>query len=499
MLLYLRWVCGLSAALGLGLLAAGLVFADPRFALIGLGHLSVPALLFFPALSSRQVSPFDPLMLTLFWVITGAVMPAYFLAFGSGARLDFLMNGQDLDHFVVGAIWVVAGLLVTSFAYSATGGARARVERVIPNDAGVTIGGAVWVALLAIAVAWLAIFTFLQQTGGITGLEALSRKRTILIASEGGVSVHGSAAYLRALSQAVLPALIVVVGLALRRTRQFRPIAWVATAALVLSAAALPFFTSSRSETAFVFLALALALYASNALRPRHVLVGLIVAGTLFGAMTGLRSIAQNGPAESLIVNPVVGIASAGNGMSVIATSHIMAGVPGRMDYRLGSTYLTWVTAPIPRSMWPNKPDPSLGKDIRAEILGHNVLRSGMPPSILTEGHINFGWPGFFVAALAFGALLRFVANTFLPLLRANVFAPAVYYVALVTTAGLTTSSVSQGIVRALTDLTMAAAVIVLLRVLSPQPRIGAVVGARRIGREAHIRAAQRPGTQARR
>jgi hypothetical protein len=91
---------------------------------------------------------------------------------------------------------------------------------------------------------------------------------------------------------------------------------------------------------------------------------------------------------------------------------------------------LSWVTFPIPRSLWPNKPDVSLGKMVKEQVLGQTTRLTGRPPSVMAEGYMNFGLIGYLIVSLLFGALTRVVWNTFQPSLMNNKVA-AVFYVSL--------------------------------------------------------------------
>ena len=211
---------------------------------------------------------------------------------------------------------------------------------------------------------------------------------------------------------------------------------------------------SSRSSIIFILFGVGVVFHAHKKLTRVRMIVALIALLVLFSAMTALRSFSQGG-GEGRIPNPFVALAESGNGYSLIGTTHILLGVPEEMDYKLGASYFTWIFSPIPRSLWPTKPDVSLGKEVKEEIMGQQVIRSGRPPSFISEGWINFGPVGLIINAVVFGMAMRLVANSLLPIISRYAFAPALYYSLALNIPALANSALSQGIVRILTDMAL--------------------------------------------
>jgi hypothetical protein len=83
----------------------------------------------------------------------------------------------------------------------------------------------------------------------------------------------------------------------------------------------------------------------------------------------------------------------------------IMARVPDDVPYLLGTSYLTLVTAPIPRALWLGKPRST------GALVGQTFFDSdaGMPPGPIGEALWNFGLPGVVLVYILFGAFHRYI------------------------------------------------------------------------------------------
>lgn len=75
-------------------------------------------------------------------------------------------------------------------------------------------------------------------------------------------------------------------------------------------------------------------------------------------------------------------------------------------DY--GLFYLEQLTRPIPRALWPEKPQ-VLGKKIRDEFWGDDS--GGVPAGYIGESYISFGVIGISIAAIVLAFLSRFLQN----------------------------------------------------------------------------------------
>lgn len=84
-------------------------------------------------------------------------------------------------------------------------------------------------------------------------------------------------------------------------------------------------------------------------------------------------------------------------------TAGLVETVPRQHDHLEGSSYLELVALPVPRALWPDKPQTVLG-DVQLAIFGKNI---GASFGFHGELFANFGWAGVLVGSLLFGGLLE--------------------------------------------------------------------------------------------
>ena len=77
------------------------------------------------------------------------------------------------------------------------------------------------------------------------------------------------------------------------------------------------------------------------------------------------------------------------NGFDLGKTLLVTDAVPAKLPYEYGQTIVTYVVAPIPRAVWPEKPVVSPGPTIGKKI--YNLGRTGVPPGMVAELAWNFG------------------------------------------------------------------------------------------------------------
>ncbi|MEZ5841083.1 MAG: hypothetical protein R3D02_11905 [Hyphomicrobiales bacterium] len=125
-----------------------------------------------------------------------------------------------------------------------------------------------------------------------------------------------------------------------------------------------------------------------------------VLAIAFITVMGNLRSINQTGRPVGNALEAVVG---SGNGIDLYRSVAIMKRVPQYHDYLRGSSYLSLVTSFIPRAIWAEKPNPSLGPWVKSELFGEDVRNNGWPPGMVAEAYINFGSVGIVLCMAAWG------------------------------------------------------------------------------------------------
>lgn len=94
-------------------------------------------------------------------------------------------------------------------------------------------------------------------------------------------------------------------------------------------------------------------------------------------------------------------------------TCQIIDHVPGTMPYEWGKSLVGWIFAPIPKSMWPNKPlFMEQGNVVAMKIYKQSGV-TGVYPGMPAELYWNFGTLGVWFGLFFFGWLQSMVFNNF--------------------------------------------------------------------------------------
>lgn len=101
--------------------------------------------------------------------------------------------------------------------------------------------------------------------------------------------------------------------------------------------------------------------------------------------------------------------------MDISKTCHIINAVPENLEYRYGETLVGWLAAPIPRSMWPDKPMwAERGTYLAQSVFGDKKGITGVPPGLIAEFYWNLGLVGVTLGMVLLGLVLKLLYVTFL-------------------------------------------------------------------------------------
>lgn len=84
-------------------------------------------------------------------------------------------------------------------------------------------------------------------------------------------------------------------------------------------------------------------------------------------------------------------------------TAALVDAVPDRVDHAFGRTYAEVVALPVPRALWPGKPEGTV-REVLADLFDEDI---GAAFPFYGEAYLNFGWPGALAATAVFGFLLE--------------------------------------------------------------------------------------------
>ena len=187
---------------------------------------------------------------------------------------------------------------------------------------------------------------------------------------------------------------------------------------IIISAVAgifMPFIASSRlGVLTFILTSIMIHHFSTGGWSSKRLKSVGVVVTIIIIIMGGLRFAQTRGLSfdhyidEVSIVDMVEPVIASSNLLAVGKTATTMESVPSLINYQYGKTYLLWMVAPIPRSLWPDKPIIRIGAILGEAIFG-TTLRGGVPPGAVGELYLNFGWVGIPAGMFVFGmAFARF-------------------------------------------------------------------------------------------
>lgn len=407
-------LCGLATACFLTLLVILNGSCDQlTLCLLAISALAVTA---FPLLFLGRFEPYEPIWFVMVIVGIGVTGKAFYLAFGPEEQVSFLLLDKGAGDLIFAALVMSLALLTFSVAYL-LGGWRWSLPTgawlIGWDERRVYIVSAVMVGF---GLTCLALFVWRLDPSFQTWSD-LSSPRYVEIP---GAQHRGSVGYLRWGAMFTEFGFYLVYALWVAKRRSVWSRSGLVVAALGLLALALPVFASTR-HVALMLVARCIVIWIILRGFPKlRYLVSLVLLSlVLMVSMLAVR----HGPPASSELRSEIGIggvleATVGSRhfLDLTKTAHILQAVPEEMDFRYGETFFTWLVAPIPRALWPQKPAIGAGKD-----LGHAIFdtppATGVPPGIVAELYLNLGLPGVFLGLALLGLFLRSLYETFRPFL----------------------------------------------------------------------------------
>lgn len=392
-------------------IGAVLWFLNPNAQFIFFGGL-VSSIVTLPALSKR-FSIASPWSLLAAAVYSGSGLRGIFIGLGIegdvGSLDRLFLLGQPPDYFLWPSLVYVAGLAIVTFVY----GFRPSVVESTSRSVFTFNRTALVVATIFALIGLLAFLLFAQQTGGLS-FSDLSRKRTTISGLDlaDDYTSYGELRFLASFSGAAF--WVVVAYIAKNVSDRKTGIGyWLLMLGFGINAISLPIYASSRTTAALTLL-VAWVIYGTinrrSRIAGRSATLMLITVLILLSTMTFLRAGAQgNG---DTVVTAEAGLDAALNTVvynrnfgDMQTTSHVINNVPETIPFQNGATIAGWAVAPVPRSIWPEKPIVNVGPMIGVQIYG--TARSGVPPGLVGDLYMNFALPGVLLGAVAMGFLLR--------------------------------------------------------------------------------------------
>lgn len=359
------------------------------------------------------MSPWTIILVTIY-ISTGVRGIFIALAFEGSRSIDdlFLMGRSEAYYYRPAVLFIIA-LVMLTLGYVLPRRRQRRGATRTGASTGFNSTRVTIAVLVCAAIGLASLIQFVVSTGGFS-LMSLSAKRTTIDGLDLS-STYQSSGQWRVLNQFAPIALWVQLAHYAKQGRKLGLLTprslWIGL--LFLNAIALPVYASSRADIVYIVLG---ALVVQLALRPgsislRPIILGLVVVLVLISALTTARSSSSeaggSGPvSQQALVDAFV---LSRTFTDIPAAGNIINAVPEQLPYARGETILAWAVAPIPRSIWPDKPIISAGPTIGILVYGNQ--RSGVPPGMIAESYWNFGVAGILVLPLLCGLFLRVLGD----------------------------------------------------------------------------------------
>lgn len=353
----------------------------------------------------RPGSLFSPLHLLFAVMFFGTVMKGTYLVleFERG-RLGF----DTMQTILPGALALMLGNFAFVVGYLAAG--RRVIRSVLPAP---TVARNRPLLTLAywgfVGLAFLLVFIYLQRIGA---LQELARGRLIgqkfFLTDDG---IRASLGYLTIGAEfgMIIFTMSIAYGMSGRLERYFY---W-----MVLGGTMLVFLISSQ-RLSIVYTIVLIFISMEPKVRTFSLFSrtgALIVSGFLLVGATVLRRLGQTG--ENLGFDTAFYLVfehafSRPYFITVEKTGLIVEQVTERSLYLFGESFVSLLFAPVPRELWVDKPPIRIGPYVSEVIYERGG--SGIPPGLVGEFFMNFGWPGILIGMALLGLIARLVYNRFM-------------------------------------------------------------------------------------
>lgn len=393
-------------------------------------------ILLAPQLWQRSFDLFAPLNFVALSALFGVTLRSVYIALvNDRTTREVLLLDRPLE-ILLPAVLLINGALVSLVLGYLVPWPRVPLHRVP------LIGGAGWsesrvdvVAAVLVAVGLACTALYMDRLDIEIGqLAQLSAKRRLEVPD----ATYGYAAmgyHLWGMSLFSFAFYLLVTRLALSR-RSLISLEGIVTLGAALLAAFPPFLTSSR--TGVLLLLVHAAIIWNHGRRPltgRWIAGAVVAALLVFTVMAGLRVMGrapERSGADFDLALLTRAVLANRNWLDITKTAHLMEAFPEDIEHLRGTSFVTWAIAPIPRTVWPDKPIVRIGDVLGPVVFEKEHVRSGVPPGFVGELYINFGYFGVIAGMFALGAVLRLLYVGFWPFLATDGSALLVYTISVV-------------------------------------------------------------------
>jgi oligosaccharide repeat unit polymerase len=353
-------------------------------------------------LNKRKFNLLHPIFFLFITTNLSVLARTYAMVYSDSQEvISFLMMDLSYSKFIVGSLWIIVCMIFFLIGYQYFDNKYSSYEQ---NIIYIWQKKRFWIIISIMTLCSLAgVYVFITQIGlesVDSVLENVSKKRYKTLEDQKYDSSLGYLRLLASLSDLVVY-LILLLRLSTGRRLNMYGISMLITAFCV--SIFFSYFVSSRTSILTFLLNMAIILYAYKSLNLRLITIGFASILIIFSSMTILRNKAINESyteaLEKIVVNR--------NLLGISKTSIVIDKTPESFPYLYGGSFTGWIFAPIPRTWWSEKPPVSISKEI-GEFIFDFDSKAGVPPGVMAEAYINFGFLGF-VIMMPFGFIFGFI------------------------------------------------------------------------------------------
>jgi len=349
--------------------------------------------LLLPVLQSRRYDVFQPLSFAILSVAIGVTGRTLYILFNPDSA-DRLLWGRDPAFMLPAILTTMTGLSFFVVGYMLKF-PKLPLRRLKIARSDVWNVSRLWIVIVVfIVISLIAEALFLQQSGfSLKDITKIARKRFILI-SESDLG-YTSLGYLRWAASLSQIAFMLIMTWFISTGKRWLSIAGFVTTVVFCVAASFPLFTSSRGSLLWLVLSSVIMWhYLRRPLSTRTVVFVAVTAVAVLSVMVNLRRGDVNLATAVSLESVTERLFGSRDFLDITTTAQIIAAIKeGRLNYSYGWTYLTWLYAPIPRTIWPEKPAVSVGWVVKRQVFSSESA-GGIPPGMIGEAFWAFGFLG---------------------------------------------------------------------------------------------------------
>lgn len=360
------------------------------------------AVVLAPAIFTTNYSLEEPLTFVIASVVLGFTLKAFYLVAFTGQNVtvdEKLLLGLNIQSLVFGGIVILTGLASFSVGYLFVRKHKTR-KRARPGRIWSTKKLILWSTFIT-AVSFIGFILFAISIGAVfDGFDSLSAKR--FRDDDGAVTASrtGTIDYLlyRIALLAKFPLYLLFVH-------------WILTR--------FPFFSFVGAMMFFSgFLALFVPFFVNNRAGVLLPIVDLVILGVILTGRVNLRFLISVGSIAAVLVFAGGYIRSGGDFsgfynqvfggrylIDITKTAHIVNYFNDTGDWLLGLSLVSWIYKIFPLFTPPLPELQNIGFYLGYVVFGYP--QSGVPPGIIAELFINYGWYGLVIGMFLFGVLLK--------------------------------------------------------------------------------------------